>query len=85
MTSPKLALYYYDSCPFCQIVIRAIKDIGIRVEFRNIHEEDEHLFKLRNDTGRQTVPCLYIDGEPMFESQDIVNWLQKNVSNLEKA
>lgn len=37
-----------------------------------------------NDTGRRTVPCLYIDNQPMFESQDIMEWLRDNESNLEK-
>ena len=40
--------------------------------------------QLINDTGRSTVPCLYINGEPMFESQDIIRWLKDNAHSLEK-
>ncbi|MCB9060032.1 MAG: glutathione S-transferase N-terminal domain-containing protein [Halobacteriovoraceae bacterium] len=85
MNYPILSLYYFESCPFCQIVLAAIKDLSIKVELRDIRKDELHSKKLLNDTGRQTVPCLYIDNKPMFESRDIVNWLQKNQSNLEKA
>ena len=27
-------------------------------------------------TGRRTVPCLYIDDVPFFESADIIEWLE---------
>jgi len=41
--------------------------------------------KLKKDTGRTTVPCLYINGKPMFESYDIMEWLKTNEGKLEKA
>jgi glutathione S-transferase len=28
-------------------------------------------------TGRGTVPCLFVDGAPMFESAEIVAWLEQ--------
>ena len=80
-----LNLYYYDSCPFCQIVLKVIKDLNLLVDFKNIHQDEKNLQKLLKDTGRKTVPCLYIDGKPLFESLDIVAWLKKNADNLEKV
>jgi len=41
--------------------------------------------KLKKDTGRTTVPCLYIDNNPMFESYDIMEWLKTNKDKLEKV
>lgn len=45
-------------------------------------EDKASLDRLVQDTGRRTVPCLYIDNQPMHESNDIVDWLtqyhQKN-------
>ncbi|MBW1881075.1 MAG: glutathione S-transferase domain-containing protein [Deltaproteobacteria bacterium] len=29
-------------------------------------------------TGRTQVPCLFVDGEPMFESLDIVDWFERS-------
>jgi len=33
-------------------------------------------------TGRSTVPCLYIDDKPMFESSDICTWLEENKEKI---
>jgi glutaredoxin len=84
MNSPTLALYYFESCPFCVMVLRAIEKLNIAVQYRDIFSDSEHLNKLVSDTGKRTVPCLYIDGNPMFESSDIMDWLEKNAPNLEK-
>jgi glutaredoxin 3 len=84
MSSPSLKLYYFDSCPFCQIVIQAIDRLGLAVEMNDIIANEDHLRQLLNDTGRRTVPCLYIDGNPMHESADIVRWLQDNQAKLKK-
>lgn len=84
MSQPKLALYYFASCPFCVMVLRVIDKLNIDVEYRDIYASQDHLNKLVSDTGRRTVPCLYIDGKPMFESSDIMMWLEENTSNLKK-
>ncbi|MFT6069661.1 MAG: glutaredoxin [Bacteriovoracaceae bacterium] len=84
MSTPHLALYYFESCPFCVMVLRTIEKLNIDVEYRDIFSVKEHLNKLVSDTGKQTVPCLYIDGKPMFESSDIMDWLEQNASNLKK-
>ncbi|WP_373454247.1 glutathione S-transferase N-terminal domain-containing protein [Halanaerobium congolense] len=28
---------------------------------------------------KRQVPCLFIDGEPLYESSDIINWLKSNL------
>lgn len=84
MSTPSLALYYFESCPFCVMVLRAIEKLKIDVEYRDIFSDSEHLNKLVSDTGKRTVPCLYIDGNPMFESSDIMDWLAQNAPNLKK-
>lgn len=81
---PKLDLYFFPACPFCQMVLTKIEQNKIKVGMKDIHADSENLEKLMADTGRKTVPCLYIDGKPMFESRDIMNWLDENNDNLEK-
>lgn len=81
---PQLALYYFDSCPFCQLVLRVIDQLNLDVQRCDITADQNHLNKLVKDTGRRTVPCLYIDNKPMHESADIVRWLQKNADQLAK-
>jgi len=75
-----LELYYYEQCPFCYRVLSKIKDLdlGPHIQFKNTLEDPSHSAFHQEKTGRTTVPCLYIDGEPMFESADIIKWLEKN-------
>ena len=80
----KLELYYFPECPFCQIVLRSIQKLKIKVEYKHIYQDRSAMEKLIKDTGRKTVPCLYIDNKPMLESSDIVRWLEANQNNLEK-
>lgn len=74
--SMDLVLYKYDSCPFCRRVFRVIDQLKVNVEYRDIQTDFEHRKALRSLTGRSTVPCLLIDGKPLFESADITRWLQ---------
>lgn len=80
----KLELFYYDACPFCQYVLSTIKNLNIKVDYCNIQEDENSYNRLVKDTGRRTVPCLYIDNKPMFESSDIMKWLEDNSDSLEK-
>lgn len=84
MSAPKLELFKYNSCPFCQRVMMAVQKLGIDVEMHDIMQNPEDLKFHVEKTGRRTVPCLYINGEPMFESGDIISYLEENVDNLKK-
>ena len=80
----KLELYYFPACPYCQIVLTAIKEAKLeaKVTLFDIHKDASKKQKLLEDTGRGTVPCLYIDGKPMHESRDIAIWLKKYAQEL---
>jgi glutaredoxin len=64
--------------------MRVIDELKISVNYMNIYENTNNMEKLIYITGKKTVPCLFIDGVPMHESSDIMEWLQKNESNLLK-
>jgi glutaredoxin len=81
---PKLELFKFDACPFCQIVYRTIQKLNLKVEMLDIFENEVYLNRLLEKTGKRTVPCLFIDGRPMFESADIMAWLEQNQADLEK-
>ena len=69
-----LDLYYYDSCPYCQKVLRAISKLGIqdKITLKNILQSQEAAQTLVSVGGKRQVPCLFIDGVPLYESDDIV-------------
>ena len=72
-----LVLYKFDACPYCKVVQRVIKHLDIEVEYRDTRNNRAWREDLLRRTNRTQVPCLFIDGEPMFESMDIVAWLKK--------
>lgn len=76
----KLELYYFPECPFCQKVLRAIDNLGVAdvIELKNIHADENARQTLIAVGGKQQVPCLFINGEPLYESGDIVDWLTRN-------
>ena len=80
----KLELYYFEACPFCQIVLECINSLGLDITYCDLYADSAHRERLFNETGRYTVPCLFIDDRPMHESQDIINWLQANADNIPK-
>jgi glutathione S-transferase len=78
-----IELYYYEQCPFCVRVLRKIHELGIKkITYRNILENPQYHQLHVQKTGRSTVPCLYIDGNPLFESIAINQWLSDNVDQL---
>lgn len=80
----KLELYYYDQCPFCMRVLRAIQELSLqdKIEFKNTLTVPQNRANHLKRTGRTTVPCLYIDEKPLFESADIIDWLKNNKDNI---
>lgn len=81
-TNTNLKLYYMEACPFCKRVLNAIDRLKIsHIQLLETSLHEEHAQHLKKVTGRQTVPCLFIDEQPMFESLDIIAWLDKHYGN----
>ncbi len=75
----ELRLYMFETCPFCRKVIREIEKEGrTDIRFHNIHESEDDLRTLVDVGGEKQVPCLFIDGKPLYESDDIIKWLKDN-------
>ena len=75
----KLELFVGTTCPYCHLVRKEIEEQGrTDVEILNIDENEAYQKRLVEVGGKEQIPCLFIDGSPMYESQDIVKWLRKN-------
>lgn len=73
----KLELFKYDTCPFCRRVMAYIEQSGRGdVEYHDIHLNEDDRKRLVEVGGKQQVPCLFIDGQPLYESADIIAWLE---------
>lgn len=74
-----LELYVMTGCPYCIKVERFLKDNGISIPQRNITTDRKAEQNLIAVGGKRQVPCLFIDGAPLYESSDIIAWAQKNL------
>jgi len=72
----KLVLYFRATCGFCTKVDRFMQKNHISIEKKDISSK-EHLRDLIKVGGKRQVPCLVIDGKAMYESDKIIQWLDK--------
>ena len=76
----QLALYQFQSCPFCIKVRKEITRLGLKIELRDARNDPEHRQALEAGGGRIKVPCLRITSEDgqdewLYESSAINAWL----------
>ena len=77
---PDLVLYHFEWCPFCVRVREYLQDRGIEITEKDTKQDPQAQAELIEKTGKTQVPCLFIDGEPLFESGDIVKWFEENIN-----
>ena len=77
-----LVLYKDDYCGYCRRVYRALERLDVELEMADTRSDPEAKRRHMERTGRRTVPCLYIDDIPLFESVDIIEWLEAYVDCL---
>ena len=75
-----LSLYQFYACPFCVKTRRAIHQLNVSIETRDINKNPAHREQLEMATGKVKVPCLRIEeGDNvrwMHESDDIIDFLK---------
>ncbi len=74
----ELVLYIMPSCPYCMRVISYLQSIHKTiktVDIRTVPGAKEYLIKVG---GKKQVPCLFINGVPLYESEDIITWLDNH-------
>lgn len=75
----KYELYKKETCPYCRKVMQFIADSGrTDIEMKDIVENEENRRRLVEVGGKQQVPCLFIDGKPLYESGDIIEYLKEH-------
>lgn len=73
-----LVLYIKPTCPFCIKVLNFMDGHGIKLPMRDISTDAKAAATLVEVGGKRQVPCLFIDGIPLYESDDIIAWLDLN-------
>jgi len=71
-------LFVATICPYCAKVENFVEEENINIDIVNIEEDREAMRKLIEEGGKRQVPCLYHDGEYLYESDDIIDFLRDN-------
>lgn len=71
-------LYVKPGCPYCTKVDRFLASAGIELEHRSV-TEGSNAEDLRALGGKVQSPCLIVDGEAMYESNDIIAFLKSKL------
>lgn len=74
---PILVLYYKPKCPYSQKVLDFLKTTGKEIPLKNVENDAKAKDELLHLGGKHQTPCLFIDGKPLYESADIIDWLQQ--------
>ena len=69
-----LTLYFKPTCPFCIKVLDYMEQQDIACEMRDTLQPGVR-GELVAIGGKGQVPCLIIDGAPLYESDDIIAYL----------
>ena len=72
-----LVLYVKFTCPFCTKVLNFIKENSIDIPLVDV-TKDNNRDQLIELGGKAMVPCLFIEGKALYESDDIIIYLKNN-------
>lgn len=79
-----LELFYKPTCPYCAKVREFMKEHDIENVIEvDITTDAEGLARLVRIGGSSQVPCLFINGEPLYESNDIIAFLSRLLEDKE--
>ena len=74
----ELELFMKPTCPYCIKVMNFMSENNISIPLRDIVADESAAETLIAIGGKRQVPCLFIDGKPLYESGDIIEWLRDN-------
>ena len=70
-------LFVGTACPHCRKVENFLEENDIKIDIVNINEDRDAMMELIQKGGKRQVPCLFHDGKYLYESNDIIEFLQK--------
>ena len=67
----------YETCGYCARVLRVIDRLGLTIEMRDVRRDPQARAEAIAIGGKSQVPMLLIDGRPLYESADIIRFLEE--------
>ncbi|QNO16608.1 glutathione S-transferase N-terminal domain-containing protein [Alkalicella caledoniensis] len=79
ITIKDIKLYVMQGCPFCNKVEKYVKENNLSVELVDIKADPKYEDELVRLGGKDQVPMLLVDGKPLYESDDIIEWFKEKL------
>ena len=70
----EVALFYRPTCPYCLKVLRFMEKNKMSFPLKDVSASREVRETLQAMGGKTQVPCLIVDGDALYESNDIIQW-----------
>ncbi len=83
--SYQVTLYYSPQCPYSQKVLSYLKDSGMKIPMKNVRLDRTARQELEQQGGHLIVPCLIVNGNPIYNANDIIDWLKTHQEYLSKS
>ena len=84
MSQQKITLYQFETCPYCEKVRQKLNELGIK--YKKIEVPRDRNSEIRKEiakkSGIPTVPVIKIKNKYIGESQDIIDYLEKNTGMI---
>ena len=77
-----IALYYSPKCPHSQRVLAYMRSQNISIPLKDVTQDTQAKEELRVTGGHLIVPCLIVDGRPIYQDADIIQWLSQNLKKI---
>ena len=77
-----IALYYMPQCPHSQKVLAYLRKENISIPLKDVSKDAQAKEELRVIGGHMIVPCLIVDGRPIYNDYDIIQWLSENKKTI---
>jgi len=81
----QITLYYSPQCPYSQKVLSYLRNSGIQIPMKNVKIDGTAREELLKKGGHLFVPCLIVNGEPIYNANDIIDWLKSHQDDLSKS
>jgi glutaredoxin len=77
-TPPKLMLYYSGHCVYSKKVLNYLDQTQRKIPMKNVDISLEAKEELKKWGGTMIVPCLIVDGKPIYDANTIIEWLREH-------
>lgn len=84
--SKRMALYQFETCPFCVKVRRAARRMNLKLATKDARGDAKARDELLREGGQRQVPCLRIEHggkvQWLYESSEIIAYLERELAAL---